>query len=123
MKYEILNSESINFFEEKPIIKIGNRDFYKCNFKKNNLRRMKSLNDTDLYYITQDYREINNGAYLTINFDKGRKNILFFEYLRKPQEDIESVEYSVLEFVKRMNYNINDFKKSNDESKYFNISI
>ena len=120
MKYEIQNSDAINFITEEPINKIGDRKFYKCKFKKSSIKKSSSLNHTDLYYITKDYNEINNGAYLTMIYDEAREKLLFFEYLRKPSEDIESIEYSILEFIKRMNYNISEFKKSETEYKYFN---
>ena len=120
MKYEIQNSDSIDFINEQPIGKIGDRKFYKCKFKKSSIKKSSSLNHTDLYYITKDHNEVNNGAYLTMIFDENREKLLLFEYLRKPSEDIESVEYSILEFIKRMNYNIKDFKKSVDGFKYFN---
>ena len=75
-----------------------------------------------MYYITKNHQENNDGAYLAITFDDSKENIMFFEYLRKPDEDIESVEYLSLEFVKRMNYDIKKFKKSDSGFKYFNVN-
>ena len=120
MKNEIQNSEPINFLIEQPVGQIGDRKFYKCNFKKEAIKKISSLKYADLFYITKDHTEINNGAYFLMVFDEAREVLLFFEYLRKPSEDIESIEYSILEFLKRMNYNISDFVKSEDGYKYFN---
>ena len=79
--------------------------------------------NTDLYYITKDHNEINNGAYLTVMFDKKRENLLFLEYLRKPNEDMESVEYAILGFIKKMNYDISILERSKDGFKYFNNNL
>lgn len=120
MKYEIQNSASINFLIEQPISNVGDRKFYKCKFNESSMKKGSSLHSTDLYYITKDYKETNNGAFLTLIFDENRENLLFFEYLRKPSEDIESIEYAILEFIKRLSYKIKDFKKSENSCKYYN---
>ena len=120
MKHEIQNSNPINFKVDKPVSSVGERKFYKCSFKESSLKKGSSLLYTDLYYITKDYKEINNGAYLCINYDDDKKNILFFEYLRKPNEDLESIEYAILDFIKKMNYDINSFRKSDEGHKYYN---
>jgi hypothetical protein len=121
MKLEIKNSESINFSTEKPMLKVGVRYFYKCKFKKTSLKNNSNLKHVELYYITEDYNNTNNGAYLLLQFDKDMEQVVFFEYLRKPEEDIESIEYVVLEFMKRMEYDIKKFKKDKKEYIYFNV--
>ena len=119
MKYEIQNSNEIDFINQKPFKTIGNRNFYKCTFKKSSLKKGSTLKYTDLYYITKDFKDDNNGAYLNIIYDSDKKNILFFEYFRKPSEDIESIEYVILEFIKKCNYSIDSFKKSENGNKYY----
>lgn len=123
MKYEIQNSESINFSKEQPSFKIGNREIYKCKFKKDALKVNSNLLNIDLYYMTKNHKEINNGAYVVIQFDKERENILFFEYMRKPNEDMETVEYVVYELIRRLNHNLKDFEKDKEDFIYFNITL
>ena len=123
MIYEIQNADTIDFLKEKPVSNIGDRKFYKCKFKKTSVKKSSSLKYTDLYYITKDHNEINNGAYLTVMFDKKRENLLFLEYLRKPNDDMESVEYAILGFIKKMNYDISILERSKDGFKYFNNNL
>jgi len=123
MKYEIQNSDSINFSKEEPIFKIGNRDVYRCKFKKDVLQVNSNLLNVDLYYIRKKQNEVNGGAYLVIQFDKKRENILFFEYMRKKDEDIEIIEYIVYEIIRKLNYNLKDFKKDKKDYIYFNINF
>jgi len=123
MKYEIQNSASINFILEQPVSNVGDRKFYKCRFNEKSMKKGSSLHSTDLYYITKDYKEINNGAFLTLIFDEDRENLLFFEFIKKPNEDKEAVMLSIFKFLKDLKYNISDFKKSDGELKFFNSKI
>jgi len=119
MKFEIENSEIIDFLKEKHDFEIGNRKVYKCKFKKNALKNNKSLNFSNLYYITSDFDDFDSGAYVVLYFDNKNKELILFEFIRKVKEDIESIEYIVLELIKRLGYDLKSYKKSINGTSYF----
>lgn len=119
MKVEIESSESINFLTDNHDFEIGNRKIYKCKFKKIALKKNKSLSFSELYYITSDLKDNENGAYLLLYFDPKNAELILFEFVRKTKEDIESIEYTALGLIKKLGYEIKDYKKSINGVSYF----
>jgi hypothetical protein len=119
MKLEIESSEPINFLIDKYDFEIGNRKIYKCKFKKIALKKNKSLIFSELYYITSDFKDIDNGAYVVLYFDQKNKDLIVFEFIRKLKEDIESIEYVVLGLIKNLGYDVKKYKKAINGFSYF----
>lgn len=119
MKIEIESSEPINFLTDKYDFEIGNRKIYKCKFKKLALKKNKSLNFSELYYITSDSKDVDSGAYLVLYFDPKNTELIVFEFIRKTKEDIESIEYTTLDLIKKLGYDIKNYKKAINGVSYF----
>lgn len=119
MMFEIENSEKINFSKEQAVFCVGNRKVYKCKFKENSLKQNKNLKFSDLYYITNDEKDIENGAYVVLYFDNKSYDLIYFEFVRKTKEDIESIEYIVLDLIKKLGYDFKKYEKSINSNSYF----
>lgn len=119
MKLEIESSEIIKFTSCKYDFEIGNRKIYRCNFSKSAIKKNKYLIFSELYYITRDFEDNDNGAYLCLHFDPKTTELIFFEFVRKTKEDIESLEYTVLDLIKKLGYDVKKYEKSLKDSSYF----
>lgn len=119
MIFELDRIENLNFEKEKPIDNVSKRDVYKCNYKKQELKKNKSLNLTEIYYITKNSEDYNNGAYLLLYFEEQKRDLIYFEYIRKKEEDLQALEYTILAFLKKKGYDINNFLKSTKNNSYY----
>jgi hypothetical protein len=119
MFFELDKIESLNFEKDLPIDNISHRDVFKCNYKKQELKKNNSLDLTEIYYFTKNYKDYNNGAYLLLYFDDKQRDLVYFEYIRKSKEDLQSLEYIILAFLKKKGYDINNFSKSTKNNSYY----
>ena len=119
MRVEIESSETIDFVKEKFDFYIGNRKIYKCRFKITALTQNKSLKFSELYYITSDIEDSENGAYVVLYFDHKTSDLILFEFIRKTKEDIESIEYVVLDLIKKLGFDVKKYTKSTNGISYF----
>jgi hypothetical protein len=117
--FEIKHANQINFLKDKYDFEIGNRKVYKCQYKNESVKLFQQLNDSSLYYVTNECKNSNNGAYIILYFQEKTQDLIFFKFFRKPNEDIESVEYIALCLVKKLGFDIKDYKRSDSGVSYY----
>lgn len=119
MFFELDKIENLNFEVDKPLDKVSQRDIYRCNYKKQEIKKNKNLNLTEIYYLTKNNKEYDNGAYLLLYFEEKERDLVYFEYIRKNKEDLQALEYTILAFLKKKGYDINNFSKSTKNNSYY----
>jgi hypothetical protein len=119
LKFEIENSNKLDFSNDLPVFEIGKRKVYKCSFKKDSVKKYKSLNDSDLYYVTLNEEDKDDGAYILLQYDSKEKYLVLFEFIRKTKEDMESIEYIMLDLIKKLGYEPNNYSRSSLGNCYF----